>query len=230
MTAKTKATAEAEALRRIRARGTPPEECGPELPVAPAQGRLIPFQPVVLMIDAKGKEQAIELGYRGRAAARVADVFDQMIARQTQAHRDAHGPLFNPAQIAIARLYRALVEDLACGTMRGSSFDGSGGGSGDHTGWLVSHADRSAQVAAMHRRIGTGEALPLRRVRPSQRGRRVVITHRALVDQVCLGQMTLSDVLIRAGWAPKGDLRHALRCELQECLDRMQGYAPRSGA
>lgn len=227
MTAKTKAAAEAEALRKIKARATPPEVCGPELAVAPAQGRLIPFQPVVLMIDAKGQEQAIEMGYRGRAAAHVEDVFDRMHARQTAAHREAHGLLFNPAQVAIARLYRALVEDLARGNLRGTNLMSSGGGGGDHDGWLVAIADRRAQVEAMRRRVGDGYALPMRRVRPSRRGRRVAIRHLDLVDQVCVGQMMISDVLARAGWGAKGELRHALRCELQECLDRMQGYPAR---
>lgn len=224
------ASAEAEAIRKIKARATPPEVCGPELPVAPAQGRLIPFHPVVVMIDAKGQEQAIEMGYRGRAAARVADVFDHMLARQSQAHREAHGPLFTPSQVAIGRLYRAMVEDRARGNLRGVDLMGSGGGGGDHDGWLAAFTDVGAQLAAMRRRVGSGDALPLRRVRPSRRGRRVAIPRLALVDQVCVGQMTLSDVLERAGWGAKGDLRHALRCELQECLDRMQGYPPRSGS
>lgn len=222
------ALAEAERRDMLASMSAVPEECGPMMRSGPAQSRLIPFQPIVVIVDAQGVEQAVPLGYRGRSAARVEDVFDRMHNRQTAAHREVHGPLFNPSQVAIARTYRALVEDVSRGNMRGVDLEGAGGGGGSDDGFLAAFMDRKAQIDAMLRRIGPGFAMPLRRVRPSHRGRRAAITHRTLVDQVCIGQMDLTDVLRRAGWAPKGDLRHALRCELQECLDRMQGYPARS--
>lgn len=211
---------EAERVAAMLARSAPPEVCGPEMRSGPGRAPLIPFYPVVVMVDAKGQEQAIELGYRGRAAARVADVFDLMVARQTVAHRRAHGVLFNPSQVAIGRLYRDLVEEVERGNMRGVNLDGVGGGGGDD-GFLARYTDRRAQVAAMRRRVGDGLALEVVRGRASGRAS---IARRVLVDQVCIGQMTLSAVLRAAGWAAKGDLRNILRGELQECLDRMQGY------
>jgi hypothetical protein len=212
---------EADRIAAMIARGTPPEICGPEMPVAPGRAPLIAFHPVVVMVDAKGQEQAIELGYRGRAAARVADVFDLMLARQRPPHRQAHGPLFDPGQIAIARLYRDLVEEVARGNMRGVNLNGAGGGGGSDDGFLARYTDRRAQVAAMRRRVGDGVALAVQR--GGAKGR-MPIARLALVDQVCVGQMTLSAVLRRAGWAAKGDLRDALRAELAACFDAMAGY------
>lgn len=221
-----RALTDAERRAMILSLSEVPEACGPAMRSGPAQARLVPFQPVITMVDAKGNECAVEVGYRGRSAARVADVFDLMHARQTKAHRDAHGVLFNASQIAIARIYRALVEDVSRGNMRNVNLEGAGGGGCDD-GALAAFTDRRAQVDAMRRRVGLGDAMPLRRVRPSCRGRRVAISHLTLVDQVCVGQMTLSQVLERAGWVADGKHRCALRGELQECLDRMQGYAPR---
>lgn len=222
------ALADGERRAMMLAVSAVPEECGPEMRSGPAQARLVPFQPVIKMVDAKGVECAVEVGYRGRSAARVADVFDLMHARQTKAHREAHGVLFNPSQIAIARIYRALVEDVSRGNMRNVNLEGAGGGGCDD-GALAAFTDRRAQVEAMRRRVGVGDAMPLRRVRPSDRGQRVAIARLALVDQVCVGQMTLSEVLERAGWVANGQHRCALRAELQECLDRMQGYPARCG-
>lgn len=212
---------EADRIAAMIARGTPPEICGPEMPVAPGRPRLIPFHPVVVMVDAKGREQAIELGYRGRAAARVADVFDTMLRRQRPAHRAAHGPIFDPGQIAMARLYRDLVEEVARGNMRGVNLNSAGGGGGTDDGFLARYTDRRAQIAAMRRRVGAGVALAVQRGGPKGR---VPITRLTLLDQVCVGQMTLSAVLERAGWAPKGALRDGLRAELALGLDAMAGY------
>lgn len=216
---------ESERIELLKARAKVPVECGDEMRTGPGQAPLIPFYPVVVMVDAKGREQAVELGYRGRAAARVADVFDLMLARQSRAHFEAHGPLFDPGQLAIARLYRALVEDVSRGNMRGTNLMSSGGGGlGNDDGFLASFTDRQRQIAAMRRRVGPLEALSVQR---GGQGGRVAITCLDLVDRVCVGQLTLSQVLRGAGWASDGKHRAILRAALQESLDRMQGYPGR---
>ena len=82
-----------------------------------------------------------------------------------------------------------------------------------------------AALDKMHRQIGTGVAMSVRRVRPSQRGegRAKNIPNRALVDAVCLGQQTLGAVLKEWGWCNDGHHRKALRAALVAALDRMQG-------
>jgi len=216
-------TPEAAALARLKARGTPPPECGPELVVAPGQAPLIAFYPVVVMVDAKGQEQAIELGYRGRAAARVADVFDLMLSRQRPSHRARHGAVFSPGQVAIARLYRTLFEDIARGNMRGTNLLSAGGGSrGNDDGFLARFSDKRAELAAMRRRVGDGVALAVTRG-----GGRADILRRDLVDQVCVAQLTLSQVLARAGWAADRHGRAVLRDALCDSLDAMQGFGGR---
>jgi hypothetical protein len=80
------------------------------------------------------------------------------------------------------------------------------------------------ELDRLHGRIGLGQALVLRRVRPSQRGSRVGISDRSVVDMVCLCGMTLGQVLEAHGWAVKGEYRDGVRIALCGALDRMQGY------
>ena len=61
-------------------------------------------------------------------------------------------------------------------------------------------------------------------VRPSARGSRVTITDRAVVDMVCLRDMTLDAVLGAHGWSVCREYRQALLATLVGALDRMQGY------
>lgn len=207
------------------AHGTPPAECGPEVPIAPARGPLEPFMPTAVMVDAKGEERQIETGYRGRSAGRVRDVFDHMMARQSKKDLAANGPLFSPGQIATARDYAALTERLASSGVRGISLEVMAQrGAGGDGGFIDAVIDDANRLRAMHRRIGDGVAMPIRRVRVSRRGRRVAIRSRALVDRVCLAQMTVSEVLAEFGWTKDGRLVRLMVRELAACLDRMQGY------
>jgi hypothetical protein len=214
----------------IAARAAVPEECGPEMRSGPAQGRLVPFMPRGVMVDAKGDEQRVDLVYRGRSAARIEDVFDRMLARQPKADREAHGPAFDPGQVAIARHYRNLAESIAGSDMRGVDLNGLGGGGSGDRGVSAVMVDRLAEMRALQRRIGGGYALSLRRVRPSERGARRAVSHLDLVEQVCVGQMTVTAVLGRANWAVRGEAVKRLRVELCGCLDRMNGYMPRQRA
>jgi len=87
------------------------------------------------------------------------------------------------------------------------------------------------EIERIHRRVGEGFAMVVRRVRPSQRNRRKLISDRQLVDMVCLQDLTLSEVLDACGWVAPGQKAHgvhikALRDALSSALDRMMG--PRS--
>lgn len=211
----------AEALRieAIKVRATPPEEMA-AAPVAPARGPQVLIRQYT--VDRGGIRKATGARWQG------ADVFDLMERRARQVH-EASGtdaPFiapFTPGQIAIARHYRHLTERHDAGAVKCSALDGrTGGGSGRD--WMDGYIAIGDELARLHARIGSGEAMSLRRVRPSKRDERVAITDRALVDAVCLGGMTLTEVLRRHGWARKVEITDAMRLALAAALDRMQGY------
>lgn len=216
----------ADAMAAVRARGAVPKGCSSAIIDAPARGPLIPLQLYTLHVDAEGEGHRIEQPYPGGRPARVGDAFDRM---EAQARRAGGGGLFEDAQVEAGRAYAALVERCESSGIRGISLEVSGqrgGGGGEFIDAVI--ADSRAR-AAMERRIGDGMAMPIRRVRPSRRGRRVAIRHLDLVHRVCLGDQTLSEVLVACGWGKKGELVHALRLELRGCLDRIAGTAPTYG-
>ncbi|MDN5789115.1 MAG: hypothetical protein L0H65_19100, partial [Pseudorhodobacter sp.] len=69
-----------------------------------------------------------------------------------------------------------------------------------------------------------GEAMVVRRIRPSLRGSKASIPDRRLVDMVCLGGLDVTGVLRAHGWSAFGEHRDVLRRALCAALDRMQGY------
>ena len=79
------------------------------------------------------------------------------------------------------------------------------------------------EIERLHRRIGTGSAMVVRRIRPSQRGSRVSISDRRLVDMVCLEDRAVSDVLKAHGWSVLGETSRAVAKALGQALDRMGG-------
>lgn len=204
--------------------GAPPEGVSERIHAAPARGRLEPWMPRGVMLGPDGEGREIDVGYRGWTAARVADVFDRMEARRPAKARRA-GPLFTPGQVAMARDYAALTERCAASGVKGVSLevmaDRSGGGDGGFMDAVVADHER---LRALHRRIGDGVALRVRRVRPGARGSRHGIKDRYLVDQVCLAGWSLSRVLEACGWSVKAQTREAARVALAAALDRMQGY------
>ena len=157
-----------------------------------------------------------------------ADVFTAMM-RDALARHDASGSAaafvapFAPGQIAMARHYRHLTERHSAGGVRCASIE-AGRGGGEGGGFMDAYLAEGRELAQLHRRIGEGEALALRRIRPSVRGSRSGIPTRALVDRVCLQDETLSAVLRAFGWAVCADHRDKLRGVLCAALDRMQGY------
>lgn len=79
------------------------------------------------------------------------------------------------------------------------------------------------EIKRLRRRIGSGSAMVVRRVRPSSRGSRVTIFDRRLVDMVCLEGRTLSCVLKAHGWSVCGEFVGILSLALKQALDRMSG-------
>ncbi|MFN3315075.1 MAG: hypothetical protein ACK46Q_16680, partial [Hyphomonas sp.] len=96
----------------------------------------------------------------------------------------------------------------------------------DGRDWMDRRLEFSAEVEGLRRRIGSGVAMSVRRVRPSARGARAArpITDLALVDAVCLKGRGLADILIFHGWSVKGSHRDALSEALCGALNRMIGY------
>ena len=96
-----------------------------------------------------------------------------------------------------------------------------GGGSGEFIDAFVAEG---RAIDALRRRIGSGTAMVLRRVRPSVKGTRAAILDRVLVDMVCLQDRDLSQVLAAHGWAQRSTVREKLSEALVQSLDRMMGY------
>lgn len=223
--------AEAARVAAVMRSATPPAVCGPDIPVAPARGPLRLVTPVELVPGSEVRVRPSGYCGPGEAAARagviLADVFDRMALTA----RESDGPEpFTAGQVAAARRYRDLVERHEAGGVRCSSLEARSGGSGNGGDVADARLAEAREIEAMQRRVGAGAALVVRRVRPSARGgaARGIITDRALVDQVCLGGRTLSEVLRSHGWSCKGQHREALRTALAGALDRMQRYGLRA--
>jgi len=214
--------AEAERIQAVKARGQVPEVCGDAIPEAPARGAIRVFQPMSLFPEGENDWKARPSGYRGRSAMQCADVFDVMAAK---AASNGKPVLFTRAQVAAGRYYRDLVERHACAGVRCSSVEAirsGGGGSGSFIDAVL--RDRE-EIERIQRRIGTGTAIAVRKIRPSKRGARVNITDRRLVDMVCLEDKPVSLVLRAHGWSVRGQSAGALRQALAETLERMASSA-----
>lgn len=214
------------AMASVRAHGAVPEGCSSAIIQAPARGPLVAVQEFTIHVDAEGVGHRIAQPYPGGRPARIGDAFDRM---EDQARRAGGGALFEPYQVRAGRDYAALVERCESSGIKGISLEvmaQRGGGGGEFIDAVI--ADSRAR-AAMERRIGDGFAIPIRRVRPSARGKRVGIRNLALVQRVCVGGQTVSEVLAACGWGAYGDARVALREALCSCLDRMAGAAATYG-
>lgn len=230
---------EAARIAEIRVRGCVPVECGPEIPMAPGRGPMMRFTPREMRQTECGGFVSVKTGEAGRDAARVADAFDAMERASLKAHRaaevrrasagqepQAYSALFTPGQISAARDYAALVERVTASGVKCSSLEAvhsGGAGGGDREAAIFRDFQR---LRALHRRIGDGLAKEVRRIRPSKNGgvKRRAIYVRRLVDMVCLGDMSILQVLHSHGWSKDGGASKALRLSLCSALDRMQGY------
>ena len=226
---------EALGLCSVKLRAIPPPACGPDMAPAPARGAMRIVTPRRIEGNASVRD-----GYLGRSRMEVADVFDQMVQRAWDRHEadcararkagvaddklPQFAPPFTAGQVSIARHYRALVEQHDAGGMKCASLEGRAGGGGQGGGFMDAFLDEGAEIDRLRHRIGNGMAMSLRRVRPSERGKRQPITARALVDGVCLAGKTVTEVLAAHGWNNDGRNRKVARGALAACLDRMQGY------
>ena len=164
-------------------------------------------------------------GYQGRDTAIRCDVFDAMeqAARARHAQKPEGALLalpFTPTQVAAARRYRALQESHDGAGLRGclSSLTPRSG-SGD-----VSAVDRGLDIArALQRMRRAAICTDPVVLSPSARldmGTRHKLRLSDVFDAVVLADRSLSDVLKRAGWQPKEQLRRTLRDALRAALDR----------
>jgi hypothetical protein len=212
---------EAARIAEIKARSAVPEICGDAIPQAPGRGGFRVFEPQALYPDAEGGFEAKPAGYRGRSAIQRADVFDVMAAKAAR-HKKA-SPL-TPGQVAIGRYYRDLVERHTCAGLKCSSIEvvrsGSGGRGGDFMDAVL--RDRE-DIERLRRRIGSGSAMVVRRIRPSTRGSRTSIFDLRIVDMVCLEDRALGDVLKAHGWSVYGATSQAVAKALGLALERMRG-------
>lgn len=220
-------------LAAIKAVSAPPWQCGDAIPLSVARGRVLRFVPSELAPDGKGGMKPQPTGYRCRDGARCADVFDVMILQAERAHArlgrkaGTFVPPFSHGQVVMGREYAALVERCNASGVKCSSLEAlrQAGRGGDREAAIFRDF---ARLRALQRRIGDGLAKTVRRHRPSTSSAggdsRRSITVRHLVDQVCLADRTLSEVLTVNGWARNAQIIKGLRDDLCMALDRMQGY------
>lgn len=224
--------AEAERMDALRVGAAVPAVCGEDIAPSVARGAFRVFEPVEMVPGSAFRHRSA--GYRGRHALACADVFDRIeaSARRWHARRGLDAPFappFSPGQVAVARRYRALVEHQAGGGVRGSlaSLDPVGGGDGRGGGFLDAWVAGGQELRGLRKRMLAGAGLVVlspARQRGRDNARRAVMLPQ-LVDQVCLQDRDLSDVLRAHGWAAGKTLHlRALRDALRGALDRMQGY------
>lgn len=195
-----------------------PESCGPEIPVAPARGRVLSFAPQAVRPTATGYEVQHD-GFRGRDAARAVDVFDVML--QQVARRGGEAP-FTPGQIEAGRTYAMLVErhssvGLRCISVESQRGSGSAGGA-----FMDAVLAEGEVIRRMEAAIGMGLALEVQR----ETGARRDIPIRRLVDMVCLEGRSVTAALKAHGWAVYGEIRAQAYAALGDALDRMREAAP----
>lgn len=189
-------------------------------PVAPARG---PQQMVPSFTVTAGGMRRIE-GAHWRGLSPLAAAVAQARMRHEARNPDApFVPPFNPGQIAVAEDYAALVEWREGSAMKCSSLEAGREGGGGSGLYIDTFLDRGRWLAELHRRIGDGVAMSVRRHMDRGNGRST-ITVRAALDMLVLGGQDLSVILRRFGWAEKGSHRRDLRDAICEALDRMQGY------
>ncbi len=215
----------------VEAAGMPPKECSSEVPSAPARGALAEFREGYWH-EKNGDAQWRDLPYRSGCAGRTRDIFDLMTDQATR--RRGAAP-FTVAQVGAARDYRALHERVqSAGVKCSSAFGVQVRGQG-RVDFMDAYIRDTERLAMFHAAIGRVIAKDMRRV-SSDKAQRVIITDdslasarkriitvRALVDDVCIKERSLSDVLKAHGWSVTGKNRKTLRSALCAALGRMQG-------
>lgn len=214
---------EAERIDAIKARSLAPRSCGPDMPVAPARGRMNALPPMAMVKTASGYDHQ-HVGFRGRDAAKARDVFDEMADQARRA--GGHDP-FTHRQKDAGRHYAALVERHSSVGLKGRSIEiqrgGSGSGRMDVMDLIL---DEGRVIERMRASVGDGWALEVTR---QTKRRRTPLTFAELVDRVCLRGESLSEVLRACGWAVYGETVERLREGLASALDRMASASSQGG-
>lgn len=218
--------AEQARMDEVRSLGFVPDAVGPEIPVAPARGPVRMFESMASYPKGEDGFEMKAAGYMGRKTLQRADSFDLMAAK---AARHKKAPPFSPAQVAMGRFYRDLVEKHSCAGVKCSSLESLSQGSSGGGEFMDAVLRDRQRIDVLRRRIGSGSAMVVRRHRPSDRGSRASIFDRRLVDIICLEDGTISDVLKGHGWSIKADLVTSLQVALGQVLDRMMGPVKRGG-
>lgn len=225
------ANEELERVTQIRESAKVPDDCSPEIIAAPARGALSPFREGYWHDTDRGGEWR-NVPYRSGCPGRTRDIFDTMTDQATRRGGDAP---FTAAQVGAARDYRDLHEAVqSAGVKCSSTFDDKVRGQG-RVDFMDAYIRDSERLGLFVRAIGDGVAKDTKRKVPviegavkvgdvqlRQIGRRL-ITVRRLVDDVCIGERALSDVLVAHCWRSTGKNRMALRAALCAALGRMQG-------
>lgn len=211
--------------------GTAPDGCSAEIITAPARGQLAAFREGYWH-EKDGKGEWRHVPYRSGCPGQARDIFDTMTDQATRGGGDAP---FTAAQVGAARDYRALFERVqSAGVKCSKAFDVQMGGQGD-TDFMTAYMRDTERLAMFHDAIGSVIAKDMKRV-GSEKAQRVIITDdmlaqadrriitvRTLVDDVCIKEKALSDVLRAHGWAKTGKNVKTLRDALCAALGRMQG-------
>jgi hypothetical protein len=195
-------------------------------PVAPARGpqQLVP----TFSVTAGGMRRVEGAHWQGLSplAAAVAQAWRRHEARGTDA---PFVPPFNPAQVAVAEDYAALVEWREGSPLRCASLEagrsGNGGGSGL---FIMTYIEQGNWLTELRRRIGDGIAMDVRRHMDRGNSRKVIRVRVAL-DLLALDGVAVKSILRRFGWVANIRECRDLRAAICGALDRMQGY-PDAGA
>jgi hypothetical protein len=242
--------AEAEGITHLKAQAMPPADCGSDIIAAPGRGPMMRFRPRRVEMTPSGPRSRHD-GYQMRSGARIADAFDLMtlnchrayerqcaIARSQGKAIPAYRAPFTVGQVEIGREYAALAERCSAAGVKCASLEAlrqASSGGGDREEAILADFQR---LRYFERRIGDGLAKAVRRIRPGRpttkeeaAAKRVTVSRQrraifdqALVDGVCIGGMSLTDVLKAYGWGVDQKAREALRQSLCAALDRMQGF------
>ena len=208
-----------------------PDACSAEIAPAPARGQIVPFREGYWH-EKGGRAEWRSVPYRSGCPGQVRDIFDIMT---DQAMRSGGVAPFTAAQVGAGRDYRALHERVqSAGVKCSRAFDVQAGGRGD-VDFLKAYMDDARRLAVFRDAIGSVIAKDMKRVRPDKAQRVIItddilaqvakriITVRTLVDDVCIKERALSDVLRAHGWVKTGKNVKTLRDALCAALGRMQG-------
>lgn len=208
--------------RLIKRGGRTPDICDREqIPDAPARGAVLGFHPKETYISETGNAMQRRAGRY--AALKVQDAFDKAELDAKRYRREAP---FTAGQVDVGREFGELFERCASSGLKLSSIEGGGGGGGSDGVSEAQLADMQ-RLGLLKRRLGSGVAMPIRRVRPSKRGvadgrPKRNISDAVLVRMFCVDGDSLSAVLAAHGWSDYGKSRNVLRDALRVALERMR--------